>query len=62
MRFTQSQISEPAKFINKLERRVAVLEKIDDSKKRLDFAKQRQVQKQRDLQMRVRKQNLLHQR
>ena len=62
MRFTQSQISEPAKFINKLERRVAVLEKIDDSKKRLDFTKQRQVQKQRDLQMRVRKQNLLHQR
>ena len=60
MRFTQSQISEPAKFINKLERRVAVLEKIDDSKKRLDFTKQRQDKKQRELQMRVRKQNLLH--
>ena len=60
MRFTQSQISEPAKFINKLERRVAVLEKIDDSKKRQDQTKQRQVQKQRELQMRVRKQNLLH--
>ena len=60
MRFTQAQISEPGKFINKLERRVAVLEKIDDSKKRLDFTKQRQVRQQRELQMRVRKQNLLH--
>ena len=60
MRFTQSQLSEPGKFVSKLERRVAVLEKIDDSKKRLDFTKQRQEQKQRELQMRVRKQNLLH--
>ena len=60
MRFTQAQMSEPAKFINKLERRVAVLEKIEDSKKRLDFTKQRQVRQQRELQMRVRKQNLLH--
>ena len=60
MRFTQAQMSEPGKFINKLERRVAVLEKIEDSKKRLDFTKQRQVRQQRELQMRVRKQNLLH--
>ena len=41
MRFTQAQMSEPGKFINKLEKRVAVLEKIEDSKKRLDFTKQR---------------------
>ena len=60
MRFTQAQMSEPGKFINKLEKRVAVLEKIEDSKKRLDFTKQRQVRQQRELQMRVRKQNLLH--
>ena len=39
MRFTQAQMSEPNKFIEKLERRVAVLEKIETKKKRSDLTK-----------------------
>ena len=33
-RFTQSQMNEPDKFIDKLERRVAVLEKMEGSKRK----------------------------
>ena len=39
MRFTQAQMSEPQKFIEKLERRVAVLEKIDTKKKKSELTK-----------------------
>ena len=61
-RFTQAQIAEPSKFIDKLEKRVQVLEQIEKKKRKTDFAKMKQQVKQRDLQLRVRKQNLSHQR
>ena len=35
-RFTSAQMAEPNKFIEKLEKRVAVLEKIEKNKKRAD--------------------------
>lgn len=39
LRFTQSQINEPTKFIDKLEKRVAVLEQMDRNKKTKDSVK-----------------------
>lgn len=61
-KFTQAQLAEPHKFIDKLEKRVAVLEQMETKKRKSDWQKMKQQVKQRELQVRVRKQNLNHQR
>ena len=55
MRFTINELKSPKKLMESLEKRLSVLNRIEQDKKKKDLLKQKQYQKQIELQLRMKK-------